>query len=259
MVYENLAGEDVGQLMLMPTKEHSQVQLQYDRHHAERPRSAGCTRDHYQSVRDNRDVGAWGSLVARLTIFVSPAQQSDDDMISQYVASALERAQYRSIDNGTFAATVRGLKGVVATGATLEACRRELTEVVEEWVWFGWHAACPFLPWGSSSSKFAARAPRYRPRLVEAGARSGGRASARVGIGVVDAHPSLMPCGFGLMTIPASYRQLETAPQSAEVDSRSRSIRVSLVLDDYTARDRPCARGSSSDQAASSRRRSWPS
>ena len=55
-------------------------------------------------------------------------------MISQYVASALERAQYRSIDNGTFAATVRGLKGVVATGTTLEACRRDLTEVIEEWV-----------------------------------------------------------------------------------------------------------------------------
>jgi predicted RNase H-like HicB family nuclease len=55
-------------------------------------------------------------------------------MISQYVASALERAQYRAIDDGTFAATVRGLKGVVATGATLEACRRDLAEVVEEWV-----------------------------------------------------------------------------------------------------------------------------
>jgi predicted RNase H-like HicB family nuclease len=55
-------------------------------------------------------------------------------MISQYVASPLDRAQYRLVDPGTFAATVRGLKGVVATGATLEACRRELTEVVEEWV-----------------------------------------------------------------------------------------------------------------------------
>jgi predicted RNase H-like HicB family nuclease len=55
-------------------------------------------------------------------------------MISQYVASALDRAQYRLVDPGTYAVTVRGLKGVVATGATLEACRRELTEVVEEWI-----------------------------------------------------------------------------------------------------------------------------
>ena len=55
-------------------------------------------------------------------------------MISQYVATALERARYHLGDDGTYAATVRGLKGVVATGRTLEACRRELAEVVEEWI-----------------------------------------------------------------------------------------------------------------------------
>ena len=55
-------------------------------------------------------------------------------MISQYAATALERAQYRLVEDGTFAATVRGLRGVIATGATLEACRRELAAVVEEWV-----------------------------------------------------------------------------------------------------------------------------
>lgn len=55
-------------------------------------------------------------------------------MVSQYVATALERAQYRLLDDGTFAATVRGLRGVIAAGATLEACRRQLAEIVEEWV-----------------------------------------------------------------------------------------------------------------------------
>jgi predicted RNase H-like HicB family nuclease len=55
-------------------------------------------------------------------------------MISRYVATALERAQYRLVDAGTFAATVRGLRGVIATGPTLEACRRELAEVLEAWI-----------------------------------------------------------------------------------------------------------------------------
>jgi len=55
-------------------------------------------------------------------------------MISRYVTQALARAQYRLLEDGTFAATVRGLKGVIATGATLEVCRRELAEVIEEWV-----------------------------------------------------------------------------------------------------------------------------
>ncbi len=55
-------------------------------------------------------------------------------MISRYVATALERARYRLFDDGTFAGTVRGLRGVIATGPTLEACRRELAEVIEEWI-----------------------------------------------------------------------------------------------------------------------------
>ena len=55
-------------------------------------------------------------------------------MITRYVASALERADYRLLDDGTFAATVRGLRGVIATGATLEACRSDLADVIEEWV-----------------------------------------------------------------------------------------------------------------------------
>jgi predicted RNase H-like HicB family nuclease len=55
-------------------------------------------------------------------------------MISRYVAAALDRAQYRALDDGSYAATVRGLRGVIATGGTLEACRRELAEVLEECV-----------------------------------------------------------------------------------------------------------------------------
>ena len=55
-------------------------------------------------------------------------------MISRYVDKALERGTYELLEDGTFCATVRGLRGVIATGKSLEACRRELAEVVEEWV-----------------------------------------------------------------------------------------------------------------------------
>jgi len=55
-------------------------------------------------------------------------------MITRYIERALERARYELLADGTFAATVRGLRGVVATGATLEACRRALAEVIEEWL-----------------------------------------------------------------------------------------------------------------------------
>jgi predicted RNase H-like HicB family nuclease len=55
-------------------------------------------------------------------------------MISRYVDEALRRARYDKLDDGTFCAEVPGLRGVLATGETLEECRNQLAEVVEEWL-----------------------------------------------------------------------------------------------------------------------------
>jgi predicted RNase H-like HicB family nuclease len=55
-------------------------------------------------------------------------------VISKYIAEALHRAQYCIVDDGLFCATVPGLPGVIATGKTLEACRDQLVEVIEEWL-----------------------------------------------------------------------------------------------------------------------------
>ena len=55
-------------------------------------------------------------------------------MITTYLEKALRRARYRLVDGGVFCATVPGLRGVIATGPTLETCRDQLAEVVEEWV-----------------------------------------------------------------------------------------------------------------------------
>ena len=79
-------------------------------------------------------------------------------MISQYVAKALERAQYRLLEDGSYAATVRGLRGVIATGATFEACRRDLAQVVEEWVLIRVARGLPVPALGKAASKSVARA-----------------------------------------------------------------------------------------------------
>ena len=55
-------------------------------------------------------------------------------MIREYVDHALRRAHYDKIEDGTFCAEVAELQGVLATGGTLEECRDQLAEVVEEWV-----------------------------------------------------------------------------------------------------------------------------
>ena len=55
-------------------------------------------------------------------------------MIRDYLDEALTRAKYTKLKDGSYGAEVRGLAGVVAIGKTLEACRTQLQEVVEEWV-----------------------------------------------------------------------------------------------------------------------------
>jgi predicted RNase H-like HicB family nuclease len=55
-------------------------------------------------------------------------------VISTYISEALHRARYIVIDGGVFCATVPGLAGVIATAESLEDCRDQLAEVVEEWI-----------------------------------------------------------------------------------------------------------------------------
>lgn len=55
-------------------------------------------------------------------------------MISNFISSSLEKAKYKLLDDGTFFAEIPGLRGVWANGKSLEACRRELAEVLEGWL-----------------------------------------------------------------------------------------------------------------------------
>ncbi|MDD2754192.1 MAG: type II toxin-antitoxin system HicB family antitoxin [Methanothrix sp.] len=55
-------------------------------------------------------------------------------MFSEYIGAALRLAKYESLENGSYMATVEGLRGVIATGETIEKCREDLIEVIEEWI-----------------------------------------------------------------------------------------------------------------------------
>lgn len=55
-------------------------------------------------------------------------------MIRQYVDEALRSGRYDKLEDGTFYGEVPRLRGVLATAETLEECRSQLAEVVEEWV-----------------------------------------------------------------------------------------------------------------------------
>ncbi|WP_273702199.1 type II toxin-antitoxin system HicB family antitoxin [Acetomicrobium sp.] len=56
-------------------------------------------------------------------------------MLTEYIEAALERAEYEIIeDDEPYYGAIPQLKGVWATGRTLEECRRNLKEVLEGWI-----------------------------------------------------------------------------------------------------------------------------
>ena len=58
-------------------------------------------------------------------------------MLIEYIQAALEKAIYEIIeDEETSYGEVLELEGVWATGNTLEECRKNLEEVIDEWIVF---------------------------------------------------------------------------------------------------------------------------
>ena len=56
-------------------------------------------------------------------------------MLTDYIKAALKRAHYEILpDDGSFYGEIDGIAGVYADANTLEACRDELAEVLEEWI-----------------------------------------------------------------------------------------------------------------------------
>jgi predicted RNase H-like HicB family nuclease len=56
-------------------------------------------------------------------------------MLREYLEAALEKAHYEILsDDKTYYGEIAGFDGVWANASTLEACRRELEEVLEEWL-----------------------------------------------------------------------------------------------------------------------------
>ncbi|MBS4027772.1 MAG: hypothetical protein KGZ58_03950 [Ignavibacteriales bacterium] len=58
-------------------------------------------------------------------------------MLSNYIRSSMSNAKYEILsDDGTFYGEIPSFQGVYANAKTLEQCREELEEVLEEWIFF---------------------------------------------------------------------------------------------------------------------------
>ncbi len=58
-------------------------------------------------------------------------------MLTDYIRAAMSQAHYELLEDRTFYGEIPGLPGVLANAATLETCRDELQEVLEEWIILG--------------------------------------------------------------------------------------------------------------------------
>ena len=57
-------------------------------------------------------------------------------LLTRYLRAALHRATYKVLEDGTFFGEIPAFDGVWANAGTLEACREELEDVLEEWLLF---------------------------------------------------------------------------------------------------------------------------
>ena len=56
-------------------------------------------------------------------------------MLTEYVQAALKRAHYEILpDDGSYYGEIPEFKGVYSNASTLEECRNELREVLEDWI-----------------------------------------------------------------------------------------------------------------------------
>ena len=55
-------------------------------------------------------------------------------MLVEYIQAAIETAEYKKLEDGSWFAEISGFEGIWANGKSVEECRKELIEVLEEWL-----------------------------------------------------------------------------------------------------------------------------
>ena len=55
-------------------------------------------------------------------------------MLTEYIQNAIAMAEYKKLEDESWFAELPGFEGVWANGSSVEECRSELIEVLEEWL-----------------------------------------------------------------------------------------------------------------------------
>lgn len=55
-------------------------------------------------------------------------------MLRNYIEAAIKKAEYKKLEDDSWFGEIPGFQGVWANAFTIEECRSELIEVLEEWL-----------------------------------------------------------------------------------------------------------------------------
>ena len=55
-------------------------------------------------------------------------------MLIKYLEAAVKKAEYKRLGDNSWFSEIPGFKGVWANAKSIEDCRREMLEVLEEWI-----------------------------------------------------------------------------------------------------------------------------
>jgi predicted RNase H-like HicB family nuclease len=67
-------------------------------------------------------------------VVINPRVLEETMILLKYCEKALQQAQYKKLGDGTWFAEIEGFEGVWGNGLTVEECRQDLLEVLEEWL-----------------------------------------------------------------------------------------------------------------------------
>ncbi len=57
-------------------------------------------------------------------------------MLTDFIEKKLKEAEYKELQDGTFFGEISGLDGVWVNASTLDGAKKELQEVLEDWIVF---------------------------------------------------------------------------------------------------------------------------
>jgi len=60
-----------------------------------------------------------------------------ENILTGYITSALAKAEYDKLEDGTFSGKIPLCKGVIAFAETLHECEKELQSTLEDWILVG--------------------------------------------------------------------------------------------------------------------------